>query len=428
LLYFTLEKEKTMNKFKNVPTAFSSKVFIAAAVLSSLFALSGHFAPASGQTSSAWNFKEVRVFPKGLNTDEAKVVKERYDEMSGSVELSIDGKADGLCPGGNEIVRLNWTFDHASMKQAISGQGVSASLEAYPITINPPCGGAVAASSSINMRGSDGLLSPFSAEESSIIDGGRFYGGGKVSADPKQRKTDNVIAVRVRDNPPNPKYPNAWFSIYLGTPAGEIHYVYIYELSRGTSGNGGGSRNSDLAGNWESYNSDGNWRPTSIRQEGNKLWFTNESANTSSGYYESATRVKATDWGNLGATISENRINWDNGSIWRRRGGGTSGGGESSNRNISGSWIITQGSHVGNLSLDQSGTNLSGAMDWNNHEDARIESGWYADGKVEFVLAYSNGLKGTYRATVDASGKSMTGGTASSNRGTSATWYGTKRE
>ncbi len=83
----------------------------------------------------------------------------------------------------------------------------------------------------------------------------------------------------------------------------------------------------DLAGNWESYNSDGGWRPTSIRQEGNMLWFTNESANTSAGYYESATRVKATGWGNLGATIRENRINWDNGSIWRRRSGGMSGGG-----------------------------------------------------------------------------------------------------
>jgi len=76
-----------------------------------------------------------------------------------------------------------------------------------------------------------------------------------------------------------------------------------------------------LAGNWESDFKKGTWAPTNVRQEGGKLWFTNEFGDTSEGVFESATRVKATKWeGGLGATIENgNRIKWDNGTTWRRR-------------------------------------------------------------------------------------------------------------
>jgi hypothetical protein len=74
-----------------------------------------------------------------------------------------------------------------------------------------------------------------------------------------------------------------------------------------------------LAGNWEINK--GRWELTTIRQEGRKLWFTNEFGDTSEGFFESQTRVKATKWeGGLGATIENgNIIKWDNGTIWRRR-------------------------------------------------------------------------------------------------------------
>lgn len=80
------------------------------------------------------------------------------------------------------------------------------------------------------------------------------------------------------------------------------------------------SGSGNLAGDWES-SYQGTWKPTTIRQEGNKLWFTNEFGNTSAGFFESSTRVKASDWeGGLGATIQDaNTIKWDNGSVWRRR-------------------------------------------------------------------------------------------------------------
>jgi hypothetical protein len=74
-----------------------------------------------------------------------------------------------------------------------------------------------------------------------------------------------------------------------------------------------------LAGNWEINK--GKWELTAIRQEGRKLWFTNEFGDTSEGVFESQTRVKATKWeGGLGATIENgNIIKWDNGTVWRRR-------------------------------------------------------------------------------------------------------------
>ena len=74
-----------------------------------------------------------------------------------------------------------------------------------------------------------------------------------------------------------------------------------------------------LAGNWEINK--GKWERTTIRQDGRRLWFTNEFGDTSEGVFESQTRVRATKWeGGLGATIENgNTIKWDNGTIWRRQ-------------------------------------------------------------------------------------------------------------
>lgn len=96
------------------------------------------------------------------------------------------------------------------------------------------------------------------------------------------------------------------------------------------------SQNPNLAGDWESYNN-GSWKPTIIRQEGNKLWFTNEFGSTSAGFFESSTRVKASDWqGGLGATIQDaNTIKWGNESVWRRRAGGNT---RTGNPNLAGDW------------------------------------------------------------------------------------------
>lgn len=93
---------------------------------------------------------------------------------------------------------------------------------------------------------------------------------------------------------------------------------------------------------------------------------------------------------------------------------------------ISGQWLIQQGNYRGILHLTQSGANVSGSMDWDKHPDALIEKGTYSNSRFEIVLGYSGGLKGTYKAVVDASCKRMVNGVAESNQGGSANWTATR--
>jgi hypothetical protein len=97
-----------------------------------------------------------------------------------------------------------------------------------------------------------------------------------------------------------------------------------------------------------------------------------------------------------------------------------------SNLNISGVWIIKQGSLTGILYLSQTGNNLSGSIDWDSYPDGTVESGSLINGKVRFVLSHTNGVKGTYLGNIRNSGKSMADGTTSGG-GTTASWYGTKK-
>lgn len=94
---------------------------------------------------------------------------------------------------------------------------------------------------------------------------------------------------------------------------------------------------------------------------------------------------------------------------------------------ITGHWRITQGSYAGTLTVTQNQGSLSGTMNWDNHQNGRIESGNFNNGRVFFVIAYSEDLKGSYSATLDNSGKKMLDGTCSSNKGTTASWTAVKQ-
>jgi hypothetical protein len=94
---------------------------------------------------------------------------------------------------------------------------------------------------------------------------------------------------------------------------------------------------------------------------------------------------------------------------------------------ITGHWRITQGSYTGTLTVTQNQGSLSGTMSWDNHQNGRIESGNFNNGRVFFVIAYSEDLKGSYSATLDNSGKKMLDGTCSSNKGTAASWTAIKQ-
>lgn len=95
---------------------------------------------------------------------------------------------------------------------------------------------------------------------------------------------------------------------------------------------------------------------------------------------------------------------------------------------ISGQWNLQQqGGYRGTLYLTQTGTALSGSMDWENHRDAVIEQGVYFDNRIEMVFRYSGGLTGTYQAIIDPSCQAMINGKAFSNQGDSVNWSATRK-
>lgn len=69
--------------------------------------------------------------------------------------------------------------------------------------------------------------------------------------------------------------------------------------------------------------------------------------------------------------------------------------------NAAGCWCITQGSYQGTLSLGQSGTTVSGSMDWTSHADASVSgkawTNWGTD-SLNVVFDYYPGLAGRYIA------------------------------
>lgn len=88
---------------------------------------------------------------------------------------------------------------------------------------------------------------------------------------------------------------------------------------------------------------------------------------------------------------------------------------------ISGTWLLTQGSYTGTLKIRQAGNVLSGDMNWSNHQKAAIESGNFFYGSVLFVLAYAGDLRGNYQGKLNADGNKLEG-ECISNKGTADKW------
>jgi hypothetical protein len=92
-------------------------------------------------------------------------------------------------------------------------------------------------------------------------------------------------------------------------------------------------------------------------------------------------------------------------------------------RGVSGAWRITQtgngSTYTGTLRFTQSGSQLGGSAEWDNHNRGSI-SGSFDGSKIIFTVTYGEGLVGFYEATVDLAGGRMTNGSARSNKGGAA--------
>lgn len=95
--------------------------------------------------------------------------------------------------------------------------------------------------------------------------------------------------------------------------------------------------------------------------------------------------------------------------------------------NITGNWQIIQGNYSGVLTLKQVGSELSGEVQWNNHQKGKLESGTFFSGFIIFVVVYDGDLRGNYTARLDETGMKLMDGKGLSNKGTETTWSATRR-
>jgi hypothetical protein len=316
-----------MNKFRDLQAAFLAKSFVTTAILFSLFAFSGHFATAEAQSGS-WKLKEIKVFSKMTRFSE--VTSEKYDKNGGNIEINTSGDALGLCPGGSERMRFTWSFE-GDAATISNGGTITVNLRAGVLSVGKPCRlGSIGDFSTLSIYGGGGGKSPLSEGENKLVDADRFRRkDDKYYVNAAGGPAASTTSLGINAGPNLSQYPLAYFDFTVGTRAGDnIRYVYIYE-SVGSSGGGStknvsdNENNPNLQGNWECQYQPGDpWKSCSINQDGENLTFNNERGQSSSGKFESRTRVIATQWeGGLGATIQNhgNTIKWDNGSTWKRR-------------------------------------------------------------------------------------------------------------
>lgn len=221
-----------MNRFINSHIAFWSRGLLIATILFSLFMLPGN---AKAQTKNFYlKFKEIRVF--NILNENGSIVNERYDQNGGSIDVNVQGKAYELCPGGAETMRFTWQFAQ-TIATLTPASKVSASIEASQVSSSPPCTIGIAARSLVVMHGNNGVVSPFSGDESLKMEGlTKSEDGTRYWADPGSDPNAGVSAILVSEEASNgPEREFAWFEFFISTSGGDLRYVYLYDIVRGGS-------------------------------------------------------------------------------------------------------------------------------------------------------------------------------------------------
>jgi hypothetical protein len=228
---------------KHFSPASLLKYLVGAALVFSLFALSGPIVHVKGiQSSGTWTLKEIRVF-NTMDGNVATITSEHYDATGGAVEINISGNVlGGICPGGNEKLRFTWQFDR-NVTQVSNGGAVSASMAAGQVSKSANCGVQIASRSLMVLVPSSGSSSPFSAAETRVLDGERFIGSNGVRVRAAEGDRNGVGSIGVNTHSFNPNNPYAYFEIAIGTPTKSdsmLKYAYLFQNSGGGGEVGGG--------------------------------------------------------------------------------------------------------------------------------------------------------------------------------------------
>ena len=208
-----------------------------------LLALAMAAAPEKG---TDWALKEIRVF-NGMG-DLGQITAEKYDATGGAVEVTVNGNAGGICPGGSEKLRFTWRF--ARDVSLISAEGAAATIDAVQLSKAGPCTDGLAGRSYLMFRGSAGVGAPFSEAESQQFDIERFWAksGDRISPAATNVPKSGSATVGVSDRVYATDRSKAYFEIAIITPtrgAGLLRYVYVYVPGRAPGS--GGTKLSDDA-------------------------------------------------------------------------------------------------------------------------------------------------------------------------------------
>lgn len=233
------------------------------ALLLSILAVSGHLFTFRAQGGS-WGYYDVRVFKK--MSPYGAVTSESFGKGGGDVEINIDGRALGACPGGSEKMKFTWRFA-GDMSTIANGGSFRVNLSAGIASQGGACAGRnpYSVHSTISAVGSKGMKSPFTDAESSTIDGDRFYRlDDKYYAYAGDEPRTANPGLAISNYKIEPRLPNGYFVITIATRAGDtIQYVYIYRGSG--SGTGGGAtftieNNTDrMYGDYKDFDISGGW-------------------------------------------------------------------------------------------------------------------------------------------------------------------------
>ena len=157
----------------------------------------------------------------------------------------------------------------------------------------------------------------FRAEVTINIQGARVFGQRRRATQPPYGDCDLVNGALEADGV---TVTGVW---ECNNPEGRAQGCFFARIICDDSTSSAGPSYPNLQGSWESkFRPDSQWMATSITQEGNSLIFYNERGGRSRGRFISPNEVVADEWENgLRARITDggNRLEWVNGSVWRRR-------------------------------------------------------------------------------------------------------------
>ena len=177
---------------------------------------------------TGWRLRQIRLH----NTMDGRVgtiVNQRYSAAGGQVDIQVSGNIHDFCRGGFERMRFVWAFPRSAAR-IVAGGGISASLRVGQISKSRNCTTAIATRTVFSLvRPDTGPSRALAAHEHSRTDGDRIMPGNGFRAIGAEGPQSGVGTLRVNTHRYDPRQPLTYFALSLGTPAGQLWYLYIYE-------------------------------------------------------------------------------------------------------------------------------------------------------------------------------------------------------